>query len=300
MSLNYPMYRVHDGRRLMVGGSNATSISYTRGYPIFTGREFNHLLRYIKDVMGFHVYANSHFGGINLRAHGANSWHYVKDSVGQSLGADIGTYGDVNERARITRELIPLLDRIGVAWVYARDGHVANHYDHIHIDVGQYGNRGGTASNFYGSFRAVRKLNPITALPLAGTAVAKRKPKNIVGYVGAKGDLVRIIQGIVDVKADGIYGRGTEAAVKTLQRKVGVVADGRFGPATAAAYVATVGNRRKGNTGHSVKLIQWVAGITADGIFGANTEKAVKEMQSWAGLHADGIFGPASRQKIFI
>ena len=296
MTLNYPLYRVHNNARLLIGSLNNTSIAYTKGPPQFTGAEFHHLLRYIRDVMGFHVYANSHFGGIHLTAHGPNSWHYVKDGAGRSLGADIGTHRDIDERRRIINELIPVLDRIGVAWVYARDGHVANHYDHIHIDVGCYGNKGGTASNWYGYYRAYRKANPITALPIG----RKRKPKSILAGVGARGDLTRTIQRIVGTTQDGIYGPATANGVRNLQRRLKVGVDGTWGPQTARAYVGSVSNRRLGSTGGAVRIIQYIAAVPIDGIFGQQTHNAVVEMQHWGGLVPDGIFGPASRNKLLI
>ena len=47
-----------------------------------------------------------------------------------------------------------------------------------------------------------------------------------------------------------------------------------------------------GSRGSEVKLIQEFLGITADGIFGAGTDRAVKEWQSKNGLLTDGIVGP--------
>ena len=47
-----------------------------------------------------------------------------------------------------------------------------------------------------------------------------------------------------------------------------------------------------GSRGSEVKLIQEFLGITADGIFGAGTERAIKEWQSKNNLLADGIVGP--------
>lgn len=309
MSLNYPMYRWHNGRRLSVGHVNGTAITHTKGPAQFTGAEFHHLLRYIKEVLGFHVYANSHHGGIHLTAHGRNSWHYVRDAQGRSLGADIGTYNDVNERNRIINDLIPLLDRLGVAWVYARNGHVPNHHDHIHIDVGVYGNKGGPASTSYGFYRARRKVgNIFTALPLASN-VKKRAPKRVnqnVVAMGSRGDLVRVVQRACNARnrnkivVDGIAGNATVAAIRDAQRSLNVKVDGRWGAATTRAYMALSSNRRKGHTGIAVRFVQWVAGTTTDGIFGNATEQAVKECQAWAGIAVDGIAGPQFRARCVI
>lgn len=48
---------------------------------------------------------------------------------------------------------------------------------------------------------------------------------------------------------------------------------------------------KKGSKGESVKKLQKALGVTADGVFGANTEAAVKKFQSKAGLTPDGIVG---------
>lgn len=48
---------------------------------------------------------------------------------------------------------------------------------------------------------------------------------------------------------------------------------------------------KKGSRGEAVKTLQTKLGITADGIFGANTETAVKNFQREKGLAIDGIVG---------
>ena len=48
---------------------------------------------------------------------------------------------------------------------------------------------------------------------------------------------------------------------------------------------------KKGSKGEAVKKLQKALGVTADGVFGANTEAAVKKFQSKAGLTPDGIVG---------
>ena len=48
---------------------------------------------------------------------------------------------------------------------------------------------------------------------------------------------------------------------------------------------------KKGSRGNEVKQIQHALGIEADGIFGAQTETAVKEFQKEHGLYPDGIVG---------
>lgn len=64
---------------------------------------------------------------------------------------------------------------------------------------------------------------------------------------------------------------------------------------------------RKGSKGALVKSVQaklkkvyplYAGKLVVDGIFGAATEKAVKEFQRRSGLAADGIVGPATRKKL--
>lgn len=299
--LNYPVYSIKTGKRLSFGPSTG-AWGGTYGSPIFTGAEFLHVLKWIK-AKGFHVYANRAYGGVNLTAHSAKSWHYVRNAAGISLGADIGTYGDVNERNRIINELIPVLDAIGMSWHYARNGHVPNHWDHIHIDVSNWGRKGGPAP-YYGYYTTYKKKDVFEYLNLDGTIgggkkIKTRRPRSISAYYGTRGSLVKIVQGIVGVKRDGHFGPATRNAVVNLQKKLKIDADGSFGPATARAYVASVGTRRRGRTGWSVQLIQWIANIPIDGHYGPATEQAVKELQAWAGIPVDGVFGPASRKHLF-
>ena len=301
MALNYAVYDLRTGRRLAFGPPTG-AYGDTYGRPIFTADEFYALLDHIKNKMGFHVYANSKYGGVNHSAHSPKSWHYVRAAGGRSLAADIGTYGDVNERTRIVNELIPFLNRYGIAWHYARDGHVPGHWDHIHIDVSNWGRRGGAAPN-YGYFTTYRKRSPLELLGSTsasiGTPPRKRTPKAIAIHYGstdARG--VRLVQRIVGIKRDGSFGPATRNAVMKLQRSLGVTADGSFGPATARAYLAKYGAKGPGSRGRAVRLIQYIAKVTIDGSYGAATTKAVKELQATAGLTPDGWFGPASRNKL--
>lgn len=49
---------------------------------------------------------------------------------------------------------------------------------------------------------------------------------------------------------------------------------------------------RRGLSGEPVRILQERLGLTADGIFGANTEAAVRSFQSENGLQVDGVAGP--------
>lgn len=56
---------------------------------------------------------------------------------------------------------------------------------------------------------------------------------------------------------------------------------------------------KKGSTGDDVKQLQIRLGLTADGIFGTDTEASVKTWQTQNGLTADGIVGNATWAKLF-
>lgn len=49
---------------------------------------------------------------------------------------------------------------------------------------------------------------------------------------------------------------------------------------------------KRGSSGPAVRALQEILGVDADGVFGADTEAAVKEHQQSEGLGADGIAGP--------
>jgi peptidoglycan hydrolase-like protein with peptidoglycan-binding domain len=63
------------------------------------------------------------------------------------------------------------------------------------------------------------------------------------------------------------------------------------GGASASAEVIV----KRGDRGLAVRSIQRKLGITADGVFGPLTERAVKRFQSRHGLVPDGIVGPLTR-----
>ena len=66
-----------------------------------------------------------------------------------------------------------------------------------------------------------------------------------------------------------------------------------------AAEIFGPGNLKKPTSGYPQRLynsaLQGALGINQDGVFGANTEKAVKEFQAAHGLTADGIVGTQTK-----
>ena len=127
---------------------------------------------------------------------------------------------------------------------------------------------------------------------------------------------------------DGIFGSGTEAAVRAFQRKFGLTVDGIVGRDTwneifsqyssieedigtggsAGTYPGTP--LRRGDTGSSVRLAQFylrviatnysaIPVITVDNIFGSGTEAAVRAFQSYFGLSVDGVIGKQTWNKLY-
>lgn len=119
---------------------------------------------------------------------------------------------------------------------------------------------------------------------------------------GLSGEPVRRLQAKLGVNADGEFGPGTEKALKDWQTKNGLAADGVAGPDTfMTMQLYELVLLKPGTRGNAVKKLQEKLALTADGQFGAGTEKAVRDYQSKNGLKADGVAGPATlaQMKLF-
>jgi peptidoglycan hydrolase-like protein with peptidoglycan-binding domain len=119
---------------------------------------------------------------------------------------------------------------------------------------------------------------------------------------GLSGEPVRRLQAKLGAEADGTFGPNTEKALKDWQTKNGLQPDGIAGPDTFIAMgLYELVLLRDGMGGSAVKKLQEKLAITADGVFGSGTEKAVRDYQQKNGLVADGMAGPATlaHMKIF-
>ncbi|MEJ1935639.1 peptidoglycan-binding protein, partial [Nostoc sp. NIES-2111] len=85
-------------------------------------------------------------------------------------------------------------------------------------------------------------------------------------------------QGIVGLEKTGILNEGTWNAINLILAKRIIRPNHAGGPV--------------------VRYLQFRVGVEVDGIYGAQTEAAIKRFQRQNGLLADGIVGPVSWQKL--
>ena len=126
---------------------------------------------------------------------------------------------------------------------------------------------------------------------------------------GSRGDMVRRLQnGLIragydiGTNVDGLFGTRTQAAVRAFQRGQGLPETGVVDFNTWLALAPYLDSNsillRRGDRGMLVRIAQTAltrAGYnpgTVDGIFGPNTQSAVRAFQAAKGLSVDGIIGP--------
>lgn len=123
--------------------------------------------------------------------------------------------------------------------------------------------------------------------------------------VGSKNNFVFLLQFILDnsygqtLAVDGNFGQKTKTAVKNLQKANGLTVDGIVGQNTwkTLLTLSPLPTLRQGSFGAYVKYLQQLLESnlvpvgTIDGVFGTKTENAVKTFQTEKSLTADGIVG---------
>jgi putative peptidoglycan binding protein len=118
---------------------------------------------------------------------------------------------------------------------------------------------------------------------------------------GSTGEDVKSVQYLVTAHGnstgvDGVFGPLTKSAVEAFQSSHGLSADGIVGPQTWPQLIIQV---QQGSNGDAVRAVQSQvhgrgdgAHIAIDGIFGSETNEAVRAFQTLLGLSVDGIAGP--------
>jgi peptidoglycan hydrolase-like protein with peptidoglycan-binding domain len=155
---------------------------------------------------------------------------------------------------------------------------------------------------------------PAPASTRTVAAVKPPKPRDL-GVTG--------LQQKLGVPVDGDFGARTQRALRRWQRAHGLTADGVAGPQVRAALRLGDGKvlkrrhfarRHRAARRHprktkvravaavhhagGVRGLQQALGLSADGVFGPATQKALKRWQRAHGLTPDGVAGPATRAKL--
>ncbi len=105
-----------------------------------------------------------------------------------------------------------------------------------------------------------------------------------------------------NIAVDGIFGPHTETAVRAVQTSAGIAVDGIVGPHT---WPVTIVQVSLGSRGEGVRGVQEEfqfrnlsgdpsQGVQIDGIFGPETNAAVRGFQQALGISVDGIVGPVT------
>ncbi|HYI35940.1 MAG TPA: peptidoglycan-binding protein [Thermoleophilaceae bacterium] len=165
---------------------------------------------------------------------------------------------------------------------------------------------------------SVAALLALTGVPTAGVVSgalggSDGAEAQAQARTASRGGGVSALQRALGVSADGVFGPQTEKAVKAYQRNHGLTVDGIAGPQTRSRLgigsgpVLKRGGKARASgvratssvaaRGGGVQALQRAIGVSADGVFGPQTEAALKRWQGSHGLTADGIAGPMTRAK---
>jgi len=169
-------------------------------------------------------------------------------------------------------------------------------------------------------YRGTANIAAISGIPNAIGTYPGTKPAPVPATVwkvgstdkaGVKNVQTALVKCGFPVTVDGIFGKGTETAVKAFQLIHGLTSDGIVGEKTWVAlqnastcpYKEPTAMLKQGDKGEGVKWVQFNLNrkgynLAVDGGFGVKTANAVASFQKSTGLKADGIVGPKTREKL--
>lgn len=288
-----------------------------KGYRISSA--YGYRTHPIKGTREFHA-------GIDLvKAHQSPIYSFTAGTVvyagfGQS-GTGFGGYGNVvyvkdnNNHGQLYAHLDSVTVKRGqhirvnqLIGYQGKTGYVTG--SHLHFEVRQKAET--TVPYGYRANKQSSTLNPTSYIlqynekkPIPPTYLKK----------GARGtevkrlqhDLIRLGYKLPKYGADGVFGTETLVALQAFQREQGLKVDGIVGPNTKNKWVKATKliakypgyYIKKGSKGEIVRIIQRKLAIAVDGIFGVQTENAVKNFQRKNKVQADGIVGPVTWSKLF-
>src|SRR4051812_34878354 len=148
-----------------------------------------------------------------------------------------------------------------------------------------------------------RPVGPATGLAAAVTVTAVAVPA-LGGASPAFADNggLAAVQRALGVKADGVMGPRTRAAIRRFQRRHHLPVVGEAGPRTRAALgldgSEASAHAPRAATGTSVIEVQRHLGVDADGIVGPQTRAAIRSFQGDHSLPATGRLDGATRAAI--
>ena len=170
------------------------------------------------------------------------------------------------------------------------------------------------------AFMTTGSAHAATAMPAAQAAHATPATQAAQALPGAiswplvvqgnKGERVVDIQYLLNQRIgaglaiDGVFGPATAAAVRKFQSANHLSADGQVGPQTWTKLIITV---QRGNSGPAVAAVQHnlryaygYSSLAVDGVFGPDTQAAVRSFQAKYKISVDGIVGPATWNALIV
>lgn len=117
---------------------------------------------------------------------------------------------------------------------------------------------------------------------------------------GLKNEYVKALQYVLEIEADGIFGKDTKQAVQTYQKNKKLTADGIVGKNTYFAIIKDAPTIKVGSTGKWVNVLECLLQtMTQDGAFKEDEKAHVKTFQTTANLVVDGIVGQKTWTALF-